>query len=436
MATGIPTKIKQDFSEYPELDYSGKMKKTDILGMEYKPSHTIVRVGSDSKNTLYYGDNLPVLLELMRDSSIAGHVRLIYIDPPFSTGGEFQCRDQSTAYSDTFSGSQYVEFIRRRLIVLRELLSDDGSIYVHLDSNMVFHIKIIMDEIFGPNNYRAMITRKKCSNKNYTKTTYGDVSDYILFYTKTSNYVWNRQYEPWTDESAAKEYPFVDDLSGRRYKRVPLHAPGTRNGETGQPWRGIMPPKGKHWQYAPSTLEEMDKNGEIYWSKNGNPRRKVFLENSKGIPVQNIWLNFRDSINQNDRSTGYPTEKNLGLLERIIKASSNPGDLVLDCFCGSGTTLEAASSLDRDWIGIDIGLNAIKATVSRLAYGTERYGDYVTQKQTQVQLLLPLQSFNFTIKSNKSYNEIKEMIQTVQLPKNCVVNITTDDEETGIEDEA
>lgn len=141
------------------------------------------------KNRLYYGDNLPILASLLYASSIRGKVRLIYIDPPFATKSVFQSRAQADAYCDLLAGAHYVEFIRERLILLRELLAEDGSIYVHLDENMAFHIKIIMDEIFGPGNFRNWITRKKCNPKNYTRKTYGNISDFIIFYTKSDNYI-------------------------------------------------------------------------------------------------------------------------------------------------------------------------------------------------------------------------------------------------------
>jgi adenine-specific DNA-methyltransferase len=168
--------------------------------------------------------------------------------------------------------------MRRRFVFLRELLTADGSVFVHLDNNMVFQIKIIMDEIFGSKNFRGFITRKKCSNKNYTKNTFGNISDYILFYSKTDAYKWHRPVEIWSDEKIDKEYPYIDDATGRRYKKVPIHAPGVRNGKTGKPWKGMLPPPGKHWQYTPNKLTELDNNGAIYWSANGNPRRKVFLD--------------------------------------------------------------------------------------------------------------------------------------------------------------
>ncbi|MBE7557168.1 MAG: site-specific DNA-methyltransferase [Anaerolineales bacterium] len=402
MATGVPkTKWSGNNSDpaqvngLPEqpldvsLSYEGKQAREEILATT--PAATRVLWQSDKgENRLYYGDNLPILASFLNDDAVREKVRLVYIDPPFATKSVFQSRSQSDAYLDLLAGAHYIEFIRQRLIILRELLAPDGSIYVHLDENMAFHIKIIMDEVFGSANFRNWITRKKCNPKNYTRKTYGNVADYILFYTKSDNYVWNRSYEEWTPERADKEYEYVEEETGRRYKKVPVHAPGVRNGETGKPWRGMNPPPGKHWQFPPKTLDEMDARGEIYWSPNGNPRRKVYLDESSGVPVQDIWLEFRDAHNQNIKITGYPTEKNSELLARIIEASSNPGDLVLDCFSGSGTTLDVASQLGRRWIGIDNSPEAIGTTLRRFATGLERMGDFVTQRRNSpVQPMLP-----------------------------------------------
>ncbi|MBI2814042.1 MAG: site-specific DNA-methyltransferase [Opitutae bacterium] len=360
------------------LEYAGKKTKREILHtppaacrqLWSAPGH------SPTPNRLYHGDNLAVLAALTRDPSVCGQVRLVYIDPPYATKSVFQSRNQADAYTDLLEGAHYLEFLRERLILLRELLAADGSIYVHLDDNMAFLAKAVMDEVFGSGNFRNWITRKKCNPKNYTRKTYGNVSDYILFYTKGEDYVWLRPVDPWTDERA-KEYQYIENGTGRRYMKVPVHAPGVRNGETGQLWRGKPPPPGKHWQYPPRTLDEMDARGEIYWSPTGNPRRKIYLDQSAGIPVQDIWLDYRDAHNQNIAVSGYPTEKNAAMLERIISASSNAGDLVLDCFSGSGTTLGAASRLGRRWIGVDNSVEAIRATLRRFGQGLEAMGDFV-----------------------------------------------------------
>ena len=371
-----------------QLHYEGKRPEREILQTRPAPIQALWYGGAgkddtEASNRLYYGDNLPVLASLLQESAICGKVRLIYIDPPFATNSVFQSRAQGDAYHDLLIGSHYIEFLRERLILLRELLAEDGSIYVHLDENMAFHVKVIMDEIFGRKNFRNWITRKKCNPKNYTRKTFGNIADFILFYTKSDNYVWNRPVEGWTEEHAAKEYEYVEKETGRRYKKVPVHAPGTRNGETGMPWRGKLPPPGKHWQFPPRVLDEMDARGEIYWSPNGNPRRKIYLDASSGVPVQDIWLEFRDAHNQNIEITGYPTEKNPALLARIIEASSNPGDLVLDCFAGSGTTLAVASQLKRRWLGIDNSVEAISTTLRRFAKGLEPMGDFVNKQEAQ-----------------------------------------------------
>lgn len=366
------------------LTYEGKKSKAEILGIS--PAELAVSwqpAQSEPANNLYFGENLSVLAALLREPRVRRKVRLVYIDPPYATRSVFQSRKQVDAYHDLLAGPTYLEFLRERLILLRELLADDGSIYVHLDENMAFQAKVLMDEIFGPTNFRNWITRKKCNPKNYTRKTYGNVADYILFYTKTDNYVWHRPLVTWTDEHAAREYSYVEAGTGRRYKKVPVHAPGVRHGETGKLWRGMTPPPGKHWQYPPSTLEAMDARGEIYWSPTGNPRRKIYLDQSGGIPVQDIWPEFRDAHNQNIRITGYPTEKNPALLARIIAASTNPGDLVLDCFSGSGTTLEAAHRLGRHWLGVDNSAEAIRTTLARFAKGVEPMGDFVRRMERE-----------------------------------------------------
>jgi len=361
------------------LTFDGKKSEAEIL--ETFPAKLTrlwpKRVSSTTENRFYFGDNLPILANLTRDASVCGKIRLVYIDPPYATKSVFQSRKQADAYTDILEGAHYLEFLRERLILLRELLAENGSIYVHLDENMAFHAKIIMDEIFGRQNFRSWITRKKCNPKNYTRKTFGNVSDYILFYTKSDEYVWHRPVEVWTENTAAKEYQCIEPGTGRRYKKVPIHAPGTRNGETGKSWRGMLPPPGKHWQYLPITLDEMDARGEIYWSPTGNPRRKIYLDSSDGIPVQDIWMNFRDAHNQNIHITGYPTEKNPLLLQRIIEASSDEGDLVLDCFSGSGTTLDIAHQCGRSWIGIDNSLEAITSTLQRFANGLMPMGHFV-----------------------------------------------------------
>lgn len=368
------------FDDGVELQYANKRDEASILATSPAQLQTVWQPTHATTNRLYYGDNLPILAALLKDPTVCGKVQLIYIDPPFATNSVFHSRGQDSAYMDLLTGAHFIEFLRARLILLRELLAPTGSIYLHLDENMAFQMKIIMDELFGRKNFRSWITRKKCNPKNYTRRTYGNISDYILFYTKTDDYIWHRPFEPWSEATSQKEYQYIEKETGRHYKKVPVHAPGVRNGATGQAWRGKLPPPGKHWQYAPQTLDEMDARGEIYWSPTGNPRRKVYLDASAGIPIQDIWLDCRDAHNQNIHITGYPTEKPPNLLERIIGASSNAGDLVLDCFAGSGTTLAVAMQMQRHWIGIDNSREAITTTLRRFAVGLAPMGDFVAKK--------------------------------------------------------
>ena len=379
MATGIPEKDTSASDSEVRLAYEGKKLANEIVNGGSVQFNSIYSQSGVSGKRLYFGDNLEVLQLLVSDPAICGKVNLIYIDPPFATQSQFISREQSKAYEDTLSGAAFVEFLRQRLILLHKLLSDNGSIYLHLDEKMLFEMKIIMDEVFGASNYRNMIVRKKCNPKNHTRNTYGKVADFILFYTKSNSYAWNKQTVP-LSENGKKEYYYTEEQTGRRFMKVPIHAPGSRNGETGKPWRGKMPPLGKHWQYTPKILDEMDARGEIFWSKNGNPRRKVYLDEHPGVAVQDIWLDFRDAHNQNIRITGYPTEKNPDLVRRIVAASSNPGDLVLDCFVGSGTTLTVADDMQRNWIGVDRSMEALKTILHRFENGLQPMGDFVDKQ--------------------------------------------------------
>jgi len=402
MATGVPKNRCAETKAIAEgvfggeitLQYAGKKSTEEILRLPAASIHSVMPPKSNSDNgRLYFGENLAVLLALLSESRVKGKVSLIYIDPPFATQTAFHSRNLTHAYDDTVAGAEFIEILRERLIILHQLLAENGSLYLHLDEKMLFHLKLVLDEIFGAANYRNCIVRKKCNPKNYTRKRYGNVADYILFYTKSDQYIWNKPVEGWT-EQRAKEYQYVEPETGRRFMKVPIHAPGVRNGETGKPWRGMMPPPGKHWQYTPDRLDEFEARGEIFWSSNGNPRRKVYLDDNKGIGVQDIWMDYRDAHNQNICITGYPTEKNPALLERIIQASSNPGDLVLDAFSGSGTTLAVASEQNRRWIGIDNSREAIETILRRFENGLEPMGDFVgAGKQTHdgesIQAILP-----------------------------------------------
>ena len=351
------------------LYYPNKKQESEILNAGKAKLKAVS--GKGLKNKLVQGDNLGILKSLLDDYNLAGKVDLIYIDPPFATNGHFKIGeerantisssdDDQIAYSDILLGADFLEFLRERLILLRELMSDCGSIYLHIDYKIGHYVKLIMDEIFGIKNFRNDITRIKCNPKNFQRKTYGNTKNLILFYSKSENPIWNDPKVPFSDEDIERLFKKVDKDS-RKYATIPLHAPGeTVNGNTGKEWRGVKPPKGRHWRSDPAVLEEWDKQGLIEWSANGVPRKKIFIDERNGKKMQDIW-EFKDPQYPN-----YPTEKNIDLLKFIIGASSHKGSLVLDCFCGSGTTLLAAQELDRNWIGIDKSEHAIRVAKKRL----------------------------------------------------------------------
>lgn len=364
----------------PILDYPGRLSISEVLAPMPAEFRAIDQCGDATPrnavpNSLVLSDNLFALHDMLKTGQ---KVTLFYLDPPYNTGMEFHSRQLEHSYKDCWHDAAYIEFMRRRLILMRELLTDDGSIYVHIDQRMLCYLKVIMDEVFGSDNFRNLITRRKCSSKNFTKHQYANLNDYLLFYSKSDSYKWNQPGERASEEWVDKEYPYKDAKG--RYKLVPVHAPGTRQGATGGEWRGRLPPPGKHWQYVPSKLDAFDAAGEMHWSRNGNPRRKVYLTANKLVPYTDYWGGFRDAHHQSVAVTGYPTEKNSEMLKMIVGASSDPGDLVVDPFCGSATTMQAAEELGRKWIGIDQSFAALKASIKRFRHGVDAMGDFVERK--------------------------------------------------------
>jgi adenine-specific DNA-methyltransferase len=257
-------------------------------------------------------------------------------------------------------GTDFIEFLRERLILISELLSEQGSIYLHIDCKIGHYVKVMMDEVFGVENFRNDITRIKCNPKNFDRIGYGNIKDLILLYTKTQNPIWNEPRKKYSEKDLENLFS-KKDKQGRRYTTVPIHAPGeTENGKSNQPFKGMLPPAGRHWRTDVETLEQWDKDGLIEWSSKGNPRKIIYADEREGMRVQDIW-EFKDP-----QYPDYPTEKNAEMLDLIVKTSSNENSIVLDCFCGSGTTLKSAQTNNRYWIGIDQSELAIQATINKL----------------------------------------------------------------------
>ncbi len=320
-----------------------------------------------SGNLFYAGDNLNGLALVTRRGLLAD---LVYIDPPIATGNDFLISENranavsangSLAYSDRRQGQDYLDMLERQLRAIRLVMTPTASIYVHIGLAVEHHVRLLMDKVFGARNFRNSISRMKCNPKNFARHSYGNIRDTILFYSVSPKKItWNPQREPQDAEDLMRLYPFLDD-SGRRYTTTPLHAPGeTKNGETGEAWRGIMPPAGRHWRYRPEKLDELEASGLIAWSSTGNPRMIKYADEAKGRLPQDIW-EYKDPQNP-----VYPTQKNPEMLRRIILTSSDPGDIVLDCFAGSGETLIQAHDLGRNFVGIDISPAAHEIIRSRI----------------------------------------------------------------------
>ena len=353
-----------------KLHYSHKKSEQEIF--DSIPDVALFQQkNSSNKNILINCNNLIALKYLITTQKLKGKIDLIYIDPPFATNNTFTITEGrantisngangTVAYKDTLKGAEFIEFLRERLVLLKMLLSEKGSIYLHIDYKIGHYVKVMMDEVFGIENFRNDITRVKCNPKNFERKGYGNIKDLILFYSKSDNLIWNEPKINYTEEDKLKLFP-KKDKDGRLYTTIPLHAPGeTKNGKTAQAFKGILPPKGRHWRSNVEVLEQLDSEGLIEWSDNGNPRKIIYFDEQEGKRIQDIW-EFKDP-----QYPVYPTEKNPDLLDIIVKTSSNENSIVLDCFCGSGTTLKAAQVNGRNWIGIDQSEEAIKASINKL----------------------------------------------------------------------
>lgn len=367
-------------------------------------------------NRLFYGDNLDVLRRHIDDES----VDLVYLDPPFNSARNYnvlfaeqdgtRAAAQIQAFEDTWqwdvaAASAYHEVVEGggkvsevmqafrmmlnesdmlaylammapRLIELRRVLKETGSLYLHCDPTASHYLKLLLDGVFGPENFRTEIVWKRSSAHSDTKqgrAQHGHIHDTILFYTKSDEWTWNPIYTPYDQEYIDAFYGHVEEGTGRRYQLDNLTAakPG---GDVSYEFHGTRPYKGRYWAYSRENMEKFYREGRLYFPKNGGPPRyKRYLDEMPGVPLQDVWTDIPPIRAQAAERLGYPTQKPEALLERIIANSSNEGDVVLDPFCGCGTAIAAAQKLHRRWIGIDITHLAISLIKSRLqaAYRNE-----------------------------------------------------------------
>ncbi|MHB9033238.1 MAG: DNA methyltransferase [Anaerolineae bacterium] len=362
-------------------------------------------------NTLYYGDNLDILRTYIKDES----VDLVYLDPPFNSNRSYnilfkeagKTADSSQAQIEAFDDTWHwengpaeetmheiemnarrhvaemikalVKFVGRndvtaylvmmtvRLVELHRVLKPTGSLYLHCDPTASHYLKVVMDTIFGPVNFKSEIIWKRSSAHSDAaqgRRQHGRIHDVILFYTKSNDWTWNPVYTTYDSEYTDGFYKYIEEGTGRRYRLGDITGPG--GAAKGNPSYEVMGVT-RFWRYSKEKMNDLIKEGRIVQTKPGAvPAYKRYLDEMPGVPIQDIWADIGPIGAQAQERLGYPTQKPLALLERIIQASSNPGDLVLDPFCGCGTTVCAAQKLGRQWIGIDITHLAIGLMKKRL----------------------------------------------------------------------
>ncbi len=337
-------------------------------------------------NKLIWGDNKLILSSLKagplrQQIEDAGGLKLIYIDPPFDVGADFSMDIEvggetfhkeanlleQIAYRDTWGrgADSFISMIYERLILARDLLAEDGSVYLHCDWRLVGLLRVVMEEVFG--HVENIISWKRSAIAAGVKTQWRNSQDFILFFSKSGRHTFNPQFGEYS-ASSKKHYSRQDETGV--YRVVPLMASGKTNGETGRPWKGVDPNRrgkaGMHWLKKHSALDQLEAEGLVVWNSEGIPELKYYLEEAKGVYISDFWDDI-DVINSMALEyQGYNTQKPEALLERIIKASSNEGDLVADFFVGSGTTAAVAEKLGRKWIATDLGKFGVHTTRKRL----------------------------------------------------------------------
>ena len=372
------------------------------------------------RNRLIWGDKKYVLPSLLPE--FAGKVDLIYIDPPFATGDNFSFATsvpeadenftkepnmiEQKAYRDTWGHGLdgYLQWFNETVVLLRDFLAEDGSIYVHCDWHVSFYIKSVLDEVFGANNFLNEIIWQRTNAHNINPKYFLRVHDIILFYSKSQKYTWKTQFTEYSPEQMKRYKP---DEDGRFYTGQDLTMSSTsrtRNFE----WRGSRPPSNRGWALSLDELEKRWAEGRILTKVDGTPRLdglKVYLDETSGKRATDLWTDISRVGNTSDERIDYPTQKPEALLERIIKVSSNEGDLVLDCFCGSGTTAAVAEKLGRRWITCDLGRFAIHTTRKRLLsidnvrpFVVQNLGKYERQAWQAAEFADPTQRANLQLR--------------------------------------
>ena len=424
LSSGTQIGLQTNELVLPSKDVSGLFKGSTP---QIPNAFTMAGGNGEWMNHLIYGDNLLAMQALLAGDaqtglpSLRGKVGLIYIDPPFDSKADYRTKIslpgtdveqkptilEQFAYADTWEDGtiSYLKMLYPRLLLMREMLSDKGSIYVHIDWHVGHYVKAIMDDIFGNDNFRNEIIWKRSQNISSIGNVYKRSHDVILFYSKTIDTPLSKVYKE-QEESYLSQYKYKDDKGV--YRHAPLLVSGRRNGVTGSVWRGINPNEcgrnGMHWITKIENLEQLDAEGRIYWpERGGQPMLKYYLDPEKGVLVSDYWDDINLISPTSNESVNYATQKPISLLERIIKASSNEGDLVCDFFGGSGTTAAVAERLGRRWITCDIGKPA--SLVMRKRFIDQEVKPFLYQSIGDYQ--------KEAFRNNKRYKHVGDLSQVV-----------------------
>ena len=363
---------------FPELRWTGKRP---YKSTQYYPAQLRETYGEEQNgwmNKIFWGDNLQVMSHLLKE--YRGQIQLIYIDPPFDSRADYKKQikiknktaigDTSSfeekQYSDIWTNDEYLQFMYERIILIRELLSDTGMLFLECDPTRGHYIKIILDEIFGQDNFVNQIIWKRTfshGDMGQGAKHLGRLHDNIFLYRKSSNVKLNTVYKPYSEKYINDFYKYTDE-SGRKYRLVSLLGPG--GAAKGNPFYEFLGVS-RYWVHSKAKMQELYEKGIIIQTKPGSvPQKKRYLDEAPGVPLQDIWVDIAAVQGGALENQNYPTQKPEALLERIIQLGSNPGDIVFDCFMGSGTTQAVAMKLGRRFIGADINLGAIQTTTKRL----------------------------------------------------------------------
>lgn len=363
---------------YPELRWTGKRPYEST---QYYPAQLRERYGEETNgwiNKIFWGDNLQVMSHLLKE--YRGKVQLIYIDPPFDSRADYKKQikiKNKTAmsdamsfeekqYSDIWTNDEYLQFMYERIILIRELLSDTGMLFLECDPMRGHYIKVILDEVFGQENFVNQVIWKRTfshGDMGQGAKHLGRLHDNIFMYRKSSNLKMNTVYTPYSEKYINDFYKYTDE-QGRRYRLVSLLGPG--GAAKGNPYYEFLGVS-RYWVHSKAKMQELYEKGIIVQTKPGAvPQKKRYLDEAPGVPLQDIWVDISAVQGGALENQNYPTQKPEALLDRIIRTASNPGDIVFDCFMGSGTTQAVAMKLGRKFIGADINLGSIQTTTKRL----------------------------------------------------------------------